>query len=156
VTPLRDFFLLPANYAACRAPLVQRFGELLRKAWNTRNFTGQVGVGIRVGAAPPGKHLPPGRRRAAAQGLGTRARAWGLTTRLALHRCCRMGSRVQQHRRWRQWTVTVKACLHGRTRPAMLGSHSGGGCMGVLLLRRASVVTPAGAPLLQRPLQAHA
>jgi len=85
VTPLRDFFLLPANYAACRAPLVQRFGELLRKAWNTRNFKGQVGVGIRVGAAPPGKHLPPGRRRAAAQGLGTRTRAWELTTRLAVH-----------------------------------------------------------------------
>ncbi|KAK9845987.1 hypothetical protein WJX81_007744 [Elliptochloris bilobata] len=42
VTPLRDFFLLPANYAACRSPLVQRFGELLRKAWNTRNFKGQV------------------------------------------------------------------------------------------------------------------
>ena len=42
VTPLRDFFLLPANYAACRSPLVQRFGELLRKAWNTRNFKGQA------------------------------------------------------------------------------------------------------------------
>ena len=42
MTPLRDFFLLPANYAACRSPLVQRFGELLRKAWNTRNFKGQA------------------------------------------------------------------------------------------------------------------
>jgi len=66
VTPLRDFFLLPANYAACRAPLVQRFGELLRKAWNTRNFKGQVGVGIRVRAPPPGKApacpAPPRRR----------------------------------------------------------------------------------------------
>ena len=51
VTPLRDFFLLPANYAACRAPLVQRFGELLRKAWNTRNFKGQVSFRVRVSAA---------------------------------------------------------------------------------------------------------
>ena len=42
VTPLRDFFLLPANYAVCSSPLVQRFGELLRKAWNTRNFKGQA------------------------------------------------------------------------------------------------------------------
>ncbi|GIL71725.1 hypothetical protein Vretimale_840 [Volvox reticuliferus] len=42
ITPLRDFFLNPSNYAACRSPLVQRFGELLRKMWNTRNFKGQV------------------------------------------------------------------------------------------------------------------
>lgn len=39
---LRDFFLEPANYASCRSPLVNRFGELLRKMWNTRNFKGQV------------------------------------------------------------------------------------------------------------------
>ena len=38
----RDFFLTPSNYASCRSPLVQRFGELLRKMWNTRNFKGQV------------------------------------------------------------------------------------------------------------------
>ncbi|KAG2449802.1 hypothetical protein HYH02_005325 [Chlamydomonas schloesseri] len=42
ITPMRDFFLNPSNYAACRSPLVQRFGELLRKMWNTRNFKGQV------------------------------------------------------------------------------------------------------------------
>ena len=42
MTPLRDYFLLPANYAACSSPLVQRFGELLRKAWNARNFKGQA------------------------------------------------------------------------------------------------------------------
>ncbi|EFJ52408.1 ubiquitin-specific protease 39, partial [Volvox carteri f. nagariensis] len=42
ITPLRDFFLDPANYSDCRSPLVQRFGELLRKMWNTRNFKGQV------------------------------------------------------------------------------------------------------------------
>ncbi|PNW70479.1 hypothetical protein CHLRE_17g721600v5 [Chlamydomonas reinhardtii] len=42
ITPMRDFFLTPSNYASCRSPLVQRFGELLRKMWNTRNFKGQV------------------------------------------------------------------------------------------------------------------
>ncbi|KAG2497317.1 hypothetical protein HYH03_004482 [Edaphochlamys debaryana] len=42
ITPMRDFFLDPANYASVRSPLVQRFGELLRKMWNTRNFKGQV------------------------------------------------------------------------------------------------------------------
>ncbi len=40
--PLRDFFLVPANYASCRSQLVQRFGELMRKLWNPRNFKGQV------------------------------------------------------------------------------------------------------------------
>jgi hypothetical protein len=38
----RDFFLLPENYKSCRSQLVHRFGELLRKLWNTRNFRGQV------------------------------------------------------------------------------------------------------------------
>eukprot|EP00897_Mesotaenium_endlicherianum_P004520 jgi/Mesen1/4096/ME000215S03378 len=42
VTPLRDFFLMPENYAASRSPLVQRFGELTRKIWHARNFKGQV------------------------------------------------------------------------------------------------------------------
>ncbi|GJP53260.1 hypothetical protein CLOM_g12433 [Closterium sp. NIES-68] len=49
VTPLRNFFLLPANYtpashspAAQPTPLVQRFGELVRKVWHPRNFKGQV------------------------------------------------------------------------------------------------------------------
>ena len=40
--PLRDFFLVPANYSATRSQLVQRFGELMRKIWNPRNFKGQV------------------------------------------------------------------------------------------------------------------
>ena len=40
--PLRDFFLVPANYASCRSQLVQRFGELMRKLWNPRNFKGQA------------------------------------------------------------------------------------------------------------------
>ena len=43
VVPLRDFFLQPANYAASRSQLVHRFGELMRKIWNPRNFKGQVG-----------------------------------------------------------------------------------------------------------------
>lgn len=42
VTPIRDFFLDPSNYADCRSPLVQRTGELLRKVWHPRNFKGQV------------------------------------------------------------------------------------------------------------------
>lgn len=42
VLPLRNFFLLPENYASCKSQLVQRFGELLRKACNPRNFKGQV------------------------------------------------------------------------------------------------------------------
>ena len=42
VTPIRDFFLIPANYGAVKSLLVQRFGELLRKMWNPRNFKGQV------------------------------------------------------------------------------------------------------------------
>lgn len=42
VGPLRDFFLLPSGYASCKSPLVQRFGELMRKLWNPRNFKGQV------------------------------------------------------------------------------------------------------------------
>jgi hypothetical protein len=42
VQPVRDFFLLPENYAGCKAPVVARFGELMRKAWNAANFKGQV------------------------------------------------------------------------------------------------------------------
>ncbi|CAI5463932.1 unnamed protein product [Closterium sp. Yama58-4] len=49
VTPLRNFFLLPANYtpashspAAQPSALVRRFGELVRKVWHPRNFKGQV------------------------------------------------------------------------------------------------------------------
>lgn len=42
VTPLRNFFLIPENYAHSKSPLVQRFGELTRKIWHARNFKGQV------------------------------------------------------------------------------------------------------------------
>eukprot|EP00878_Enallax_costatus_P002659 GHUV01002845.1.p1 GENE.GHUV01002845.1~~GHUV01002845.1.p1 ORF type:complete len:552 (+),score=160.53 GHUV01002845.1:356-2011(+) len=42
VNPIRDFFLVPSNYAGCRSLLVTRFGELLRKLWNRHNFKGQV------------------------------------------------------------------------------------------------------------------
>lgn len=43
VAPIRSFFLLPdANYPGCKSVLVQRFGELMRKLWNPRNFKGQV------------------------------------------------------------------------------------------------------------------
>jgi len=42
VGPLRNFFLLPANYAHCASPLVQRSGELTRRVSHTRNFKGQV------------------------------------------------------------------------------------------------------------------
>ena len=42
IVPIRNFFLLPENYAGCKSALVQRFGELMRKLWNPRNFKGQV------------------------------------------------------------------------------------------------------------------
>lgn len=42
IAPLRDFFLQQRNYASCRSLVVQRFGELVRKLWNPRNFKGQV------------------------------------------------------------------------------------------------------------------
>ena len=42
IVPLRDFFLEPSNYSSSRSQLVQRFGELMRKIWNPRNFKGQV------------------------------------------------------------------------------------------------------------------
>ncbi|EKX53782.1 hypothetical protein GUITHDRAFT_100752 [Guillardia theta CCMP2712] len=42
VTELRNFFLLPENYKHFKSPLVQRFGELLRKMWNPSAFKGQV------------------------------------------------------------------------------------------------------------------
>ena len=42
VPPLRDFFLLPANYAHVKSPLVKEFGALLRKMWSPHNFKGQV------------------------------------------------------------------------------------------------------------------
>ncbi|KAF4523146.1 hypothetical protein B566_EDAN002401 [Ephemera danica] len=49
VTPLRDYFLQESNYAKVKRPpgdssflLVQRFGELMRKLWNPRNFKAHV------------------------------------------------------------------------------------------------------------------
>lgn len=48
----RDFFLEPANYKSVKTPLVTRFGELMRKLWNTRNFKGQVGPGSPAATHP--------------------------------------------------------------------------------------------------------
>lgn len=49
VKPLRDYFLREQNYASIKRPpgdsifnLVQRFGELMRKMWNPRNFKAHV------------------------------------------------------------------------------------------------------------------
>ena len=42
VPPLRDFFLLPENYAHIKSPLVIEFGALIRKVWSPHNFKGQV------------------------------------------------------------------------------------------------------------------
>lgn len=49
VKPIRNFFLMEANYAKIKRPagdspftLVQRFGELMRKLWNPRNFKAHV------------------------------------------------------------------------------------------------------------------
>jgi hypothetical protein len=50
-TPCRDFFLQPSNYKGVDNVLVTRFGELMRKLWNGRNFKGQVGVWVWVWVA---------------------------------------------------------------------------------------------------------
>ncbi|KAK7111213.1 ubiquitin carboxyl-terminal hydrolase 39-like isoform X2 [Littorina saxatilis] len=49
VTPLRNYFLKEENYGKIKRPpgdqqflLVQRFGELIRKLWNPRNFKAHV------------------------------------------------------------------------------------------------------------------
>nr|NVI71937.1 putative U4/U6.U5 tri-snRNP-associated protein 2 [Cucujiformia] len=49
VRPLRNYFLREENYCHIKRPpgdssylLVQRFGELLRKLWNPRNFKAHV------------------------------------------------------------------------------------------------------------------
>lgn len=49
VPPLRNYFLEEANYKDIQRPpgdimflLVQRFGELMRKLWNPRNFKAHV------------------------------------------------------------------------------------------------------------------
>lgn len=42
ITPLRDFFLRKENYQFCSTPLVQRFGEIVRKIWNAKAFKGHV------------------------------------------------------------------------------------------------------------------
>ena len=42
VQRLRDYFLLPSNYALCSARLVCAFGEFVRKVWNRRNYKPQV------------------------------------------------------------------------------------------------------------------
>jgi U4/U6.U5 tri-snRNP-associated protein 2 len=38
VTPLRDFFLVPANYENSKSALVHKFGELMRKIWSKHNY----------------------------------------------------------------------------------------------------------------------
>jgi U4/U6.U5 tri-snRNP-associated protein 2 len=49
VTPLRNYFVQESNYSKLKRPpgdqmcfLTQRFGELLRKLWNPRNFKAHV------------------------------------------------------------------------------------------------------------------
>jgi len=42
VPPIRDFFLIEKNYAHCKSPLLDRFGELVRKIWSPGNFKGHV------------------------------------------------------------------------------------------------------------------
>ena len=53
VGPVRDFFLQASNYADVSSPLVQRFGEVLRKMWNPRNFKGQVRAGSVITVPAP-------------------------------------------------------------------------------------------------------
>eukprot|EP00823_Brevimastigomonas_motovehiculus_P008746 TRINITY_DN813_c1_g2_i2.p1 TRINITY_DN813_c1_g2~~TRINITY_DN813_c1_g2_i2.p1 ORF type:complete len:867 (-),score=249.41 TRINITY_DN813_c1_g2_i2:1468-4068(-) len=42
VPPIRDFFIIESNYDKCKSLLVSRFGELIAKMWNARNFKGHV------------------------------------------------------------------------------------------------------------------
>ncbi len=42
VRKLRNYFLVPSNYAACKSRLVNAFGVFVRKVWNRRNFKPQV------------------------------------------------------------------------------------------------------------------
>ena len=42
VVPLRDFFVVEENYADCKSPLVQAFGEFVRKFWNPRLYRAHV------------------------------------------------------------------------------------------------------------------
>ena len=42
IPPIRDFFLLPSNYAQAKSALVHEFGALVRKMWSPYNFKGQV------------------------------------------------------------------------------------------------------------------
>eukprot|EP00953_Heterococcus_sp_UTEX-ZZ885_P010443 6096-Heterococcus_DN1.PRE.3 len=42
VPPLRDFFLVPANYASSKSPLVRAFGEVMRRLWSKDNFKSAV------------------------------------------------------------------------------------------------------------------
>ncbi len=42
ISPLRDFFLQRENYADVATPLLERFGELVRKTWNAKAFKGHV------------------------------------------------------------------------------------------------------------------
>ena len=64
VSPLRDFFLEPRNYAhASSSPLVCRFGDLVRRAWNDRAFRGHVSpheLMVAVERASGGRFSPGG------------------------------------------------------------------------------------------------
>jgi len=42
IQPLRDFFIKEENLHNCKSELVHRFGNLVRKMWNPRNFKDQV------------------------------------------------------------------------------------------------------------------
>jgi U4/U6.U5 tri-snRNP-associated protein 2 len=42
VTPLRSFLCDKERYSACTSLLVQKFGELVRKLWSSRNFKSTV------------------------------------------------------------------------------------------------------------------
>ncbi|KFP91517.1 U4/U6.U5 tri-snRNP-associated protein 2, partial [Apaloderma vittatum] len=64
VPPLRNYFLEEENYKSIQRPpgdimflLVQRFGELMRKLWNPRNFKAHVSP--HEWMSEPGFSLPP-------------------------------------------------------------------------------------------------
>ena len=42
IAPIRDFFLIPSNYAYSKSPLVHSFGMLMRKLWSHTRFSAHV------------------------------------------------------------------------------------------------------------------
>ena len=42
IVPIRDFFLVPSNYAYSKSSLVHSFGMLMRKLWSHTRFSAHI------------------------------------------------------------------------------------------------------------------